>query len=80
VDWLLMLQVRVPKEETGMVSDLRYGWKKLRKQGIEVSNQLAEMQVIAGCCSGLIPAAAADKAVATHRCFAAHTAPRVTRD
>jgi hypothetical protein len=38
-------QVRVPKEETGMVSDLRYGWKKLRKKGIEVSDKLAEMQV-----------------------------------
>lgn len=40
-----ILQVRVPKEETGMVSDLRYGWKKLRKKGIEVSDKLAEMQV-----------------------------------
>lgn len=41
----LLLKVRVPKEETGMVSDLRYGWKKLRKQGIDVSDQLAQMQV-----------------------------------
>jgi hypothetical protein len=41
-----------------MVSDLRYGWKKLRKQGIEVSGQLAEMQVNAGCCNGLTPDAA----------------------
>lgn len=38
-------QVRVPKEETGMVSDLRYGWKKLRKLGTEVSDNLARLQV-----------------------------------
>jgi hypothetical protein len=40
-----MTQVKVPKEETGMVSDLRYGWKKLRKLGTEVSDNLARLQV-----------------------------------
>lgn len=39
------MQVRVPKEETGMVSDLRYGWKKLRKLATEVSDNLAGLQV-----------------------------------
>lgn len=28
---LMRYEVRVPKEETTMVSDLRYGWKKLKK-------------------------------------------------
>lgn len=42
---MLCAQVRVPKEETGMVSDLRYGWKKLRKLGTEVSDNLARLQV-----------------------------------
>jgi hypothetical protein len=40
-----MLQVRVPKEETSMVSDLRYGWKKLRKLSMEISDNLASLQV-----------------------------------
>jgi hypothetical protein len=47
-NWLHMcvdMQVKVPKEETGMVSDLRYGWKKLRKLGTEVSDNLARLQV-----------------------------------
>lgn len=39
------LQVRVPKEETGMVSDLRYGWKKLRKLATDTSDNLARLQV-----------------------------------
>ncbi|MEW5318622.1 MAG: hypothetical protein WDW38_009830 [Sanguina aurantia] len=37
--------VRVPKEETTMVSDLRYGWKKLRKLATEVSDNLTRLQV-----------------------------------
>jgi dynein heavy chain len=39
------LQVRVPKEETGMVSDLRYGWRKLRKLATDTSDNLAQQQV-----------------------------------
>lgn len=42
-------KVRVPKEEAGMVSDLRYGWKKLRKQAGDVSNHLARLQVRRAC-------------------------------
>jgi hypothetical protein len=42
---LLRYEVRVPKEETSMVSDLRYGWKKLRKLATEMSDNLTRMQV-----------------------------------
>jgi hypothetical protein len=35
----------VPKEETALVSDLRYGWKKLRKLTTDVSDNLARLQV-----------------------------------
>lgn len=35
----------MPKEETGMVSDLRYGWKKLRKLATDTSDNLARLQV-----------------------------------
>jgi hypothetical protein len=35
----------VPKEETTMVSDLRYGWKKLRKLATDVSDNLTRLQV-----------------------------------
>lgn len=42
---LLRYEVRVPKEETGMVSDLRYGWKKLRKLATDTSDNLARVQV-----------------------------------
>lgn len=38
-------QVRVPKEETALVSDLRYGWRKLRKLTTDVSDNLARLQV-----------------------------------
>lgn len=37
--------MRVPKEETSMVSDLRYGWKKLRKLAMEVGDNLSKLQV-----------------------------------
>ncbi len=37
--------MRVPKEETSMVSDLRYGWKKLRKLAAEVADNLNRLQV-----------------------------------
>lgn len=40
----------MPKEESGMVSDLRYGWKKLRKLGTEVSDNLARLQVCVSVC------------------------------
>mmetsp|Transcript_5388 Transcript_5388/g.12712 ORF Transcript_5388/g.12712 Transcript_5388/m.12712 type:complete len:4322 (-) Transcript_5388:507-13472(-) len=42
---LLRYEVRVPKEETTMVSDLRYGWKKLRKLATDVSDNLTRLQV-----------------------------------
>jgi hypothetical protein len=42
---LSALQVRVPKEETTLVSDLRYGWRKLRKLTTDVSDNLARLQV-----------------------------------
>lgn len=38
-------EVRVPKEELAMVSDLRYSWKKLRKLAMDVSDTLTRMQV-----------------------------------
>uniref|UniRef100_A0A383W453 AAA+ ATPase domain-containing protein n=1 Tax=Tetradesmus obliquus TaxID=3088 RepID=A0A383W453_TETOB len=42
---LLRYEVRVPKDETGMVSDLRYGWRKLRKLATDTSDNLARQQV-----------------------------------
>lgn len=42
---LLRYEVRVPKEETAMVSDLRYGWKKLRVLATQVSDNLTRLQV-----------------------------------
>lgn len=42
---LVKYEVRVPKEETDQVSDLRYSWKKLRKLASEVTDKLSEMQV-----------------------------------
>eukprot|EP00798_Chlamydomonas_sp_ICE-L_P031303 gene31303-6451_t len=42
---LLRYEVKVPKEETTMVSDLRYGWKKLRKLATDVSDNLTRLQV-----------------------------------
>lgn len=42
---LLRYEVRVPKEETSMVSDLRYGWKKLRKLATDMSDNLTRLQV-----------------------------------
>lgn len=38
-------EVAVPKEESDMVSDLHYSWRKLRKLATEVSNKLAKLQV-----------------------------------
>ena len=42
---LMRYEVRVPKEETDMVSDLRYSWRKLRKLSTDVSDTLARLQV-----------------------------------
>jgi len=42
---LMRYEVRVPKEETDMVGDLRYSWKKLRKLSTDVSDNLARLQV-----------------------------------
>jgi hypothetical protein len=52
-----LLQVRVPKEETGMVSDLRYGWRKLRKLATDTSDNLARQQVRAALNNCRSPAA-----------------------
>eukprot|EP00884_Botryococcus_braunii_P007425 jgi/Botrbrau1/16684/Bobra.0317s0002.1 len=41
---LVKYEVRVPKEETDLVSDLRYSWKKLRKLASEVTDALSQMQ------------------------------------
>lgn len=38
-------EVAVPKEESDMVSDLHYSWRKLRKLATDVSNKLAKLQV-----------------------------------
>lgn len=43
---LMRYEVRVPKEETDMVGDLRYSWKKLRKLSTDVSDNLARLQVV----------------------------------
>ena len=40
----LRYEVRVPKEETTMVSDLRYGWKKLRKLSTDTTDNLTRLQ------------------------------------
>lgn len=37
--------MRVPKEESDQVGDLRYSWKKLRKLANDVSDGLAKLQV-----------------------------------
>lgn len=37
-------KVRVPKEEAALVSDLRYGWRKLRKLAGDVADSLARLQ------------------------------------
>lgn len=42
---LVRYEVRVAKEETDTVSDLRYSWKKLRKLAIDVSDNLTRVQV-----------------------------------
>ena len=42
---LTRYEVAVPKEESDMVSDLHYNWRKLRKLATEVSNKLAKLQV-----------------------------------
>lgn len=42
---LMRYEVRVPKEETDMVSDLRYSWKKLKKLSMDVSDTLSRLQV-----------------------------------
>lgn len=41
---LLRYAVAVPKEESDLVSDLHYSWKKLRKLATDVSNKLAHLQ------------------------------------
>eukprot|EP00854_Cymbomonas_tetramitiformis_P001067 gene1068-1616_t len=38
-------EVRVAKEETDMVGDLRYSWKKLRKLAIDITDNLTRLQV-----------------------------------
>lgn len=42
---LVKYEVPVPKEETDLVSDLKYSWKKLIKLSAEVSDRLSELQV-----------------------------------
>jgi dynein heavy chain, axonemal len=41
---LMKYQVAVPKEESDLVSDLHYSWKKLRKLATELSNKLGKLQ------------------------------------
>ena len=38
-------QVRVPKEETDTVSDLRYGWSKMKSLAVNVTDNLSRLQV-----------------------------------
>ena len=38
-------EVKVAKEETDMVGDLRYSWRKLRKLATDVSDNLSCLQV-----------------------------------
>jgi dynein heavy chain len=38
-------EVKVAKEETDMVGDLRYSWRKLRKLSTDVSDNLSQLQV-----------------------------------
>jgi hypothetical protein len=38
-------EVRVPKEESDLVGDLRYSWRKLKKLAADVGDSLATLQV-----------------------------------
>ena len=38
-------EVRVPKEETDLVGDLRYSWRKLKKLAAETADSLSRLQV-----------------------------------
>ena len=42
---LTRYEVRLPKDEVDAVSDLRYSWRKLNKQALEVADNLAKLQV-----------------------------------
>ena len=42
---LTRYEVRLPKDELDAVSDLRYSWRKLNKQALDVSHTLGKMQV-----------------------------------
>lgn len=42
---LTRYEVRLPKDEVDAVSDLRYSWRKLNKQALEVSDNLTKLQV-----------------------------------
>ena len=39
-------EVRVPKEEADLVGDLRYSWRKAKKQAADVTDALATLQVL----------------------------------
>ena len=41
-------EVRVPKEESDLVGDLRYSWRKLKKLAADVGDSLATLQVNGG--------------------------------
>jgi dynein heavy chain len=41
---LVRYEVRVHKDETDLVSDLRYSWKKLRKLASDITDALMQMQ------------------------------------
>ena len=43
---LTRYEVRLPKDELDAVSDLRYSWRKLNKQALDVSGNLAKLQVL----------------------------------
>ena len=35
----------MPKEESDMVGDMQYSWRKLKKQAVDVAENLATLQV-----------------------------------
>ena len=72
---VFLSQVRVPKEETTMVSDLRYGWKKLRKLSTDVSDNLTRLQVWQRGAGNCHLQAARPPLLLQHKCLARKSEP-----
>lgn len=71
-------EVRVPKEEAAAVSDLRYCWRKLRKQATDVADHLARMQVCVRVQGGAITVNAEPEYLACSACWSGARLPPTT--